>query len=77
MQIVITASTKAAAEQAIARLQGIEGITIQEKPASAKGRKAKPTALLGKIERGIQHAKAVEEGKASGRSALDFIGESR
>jgi hypothetical protein len=73
MQIVITASTQAAAEQAIARLQGIEGITIQEKPASAKGRKAKSTALLGKIERGLQHAKAVEAGKEPGRSALGFI----
>ncbi len=73
MEIVIQARTKAAAEQAIERLKGIEGITV--KPPVPKKTKSSP--LLNKIARGLKHVNAVEEGKVKGTSALDFVNKNR
>ncbi len=74
MEIVITARTKAAAEQAIERLQGIEGITIKTgAPAKqpAKGEKTSP--VMEDLKAALKEVKAHQEGKKTLKPARELL----
>ncbi len=74
MQIIITAKTKEAVEQAIARLQGIEGIIVK-RPASKKSVTKKRTGIMREIEEGLKEARLFKEEKIKLTSADEFLAE--
>ncbi len=74
MEIVITARTKAAAELALERLKGIEGITIKTTaPAKqpAKGEKMSPVMEDPKAT--LKEVKAHQEGKKALEPARELL----
>jgi hypothetical protein len=74
MEIVITARTKAAAEQAIERLKGIDGITIKTTaPAkrTAKGEKKSP--VMEDLKAALKEVKAHQEGKKALKPARELL----
>ncbi len=82
MEIIISASSKAAAEKAIQKLKEIEGITIKspveslsfpegETPETKK--RGKTTPLIKQIENGLKDVKDAKAGKVKLSPARDLI----
>ncbi len=74
MEIVITARTEAAAEQALERLKGIKGIKIKTTPPAkkaAKGEKLSP--VMEDLKASLKEVKAYQEGKKELTPARELL----
>jgi hypothetical protein len=74
MEIIISARTKAAADQALERLKGIEGISIK-KPAPAKkpAKAEKLSPVMADLKASLKEVKAHGEGKLKLKPARELI----
>ena len=82
MEIIINASSKAAAAKAIQQLKAIEGITIKspveslsfpEEEIPQTKKRGKTTPLIKQIENGLKDVKAAKSGKVKLSPARDLI----
>lgn len=78
MEIVITARTKAAAEQALERLKDIEGIKIKTtSPAKKAAKGEKRSTVMEDLKASLKEVRAYQEGKKELKPARELLSKKR